>query len=119
MATSGRKVAILVFMIFLSLLGLIYTKAMGNAEDSWIYNLGKAPRAEEVFKILMDIAQYMQEEAEQKETDLVSNLDPWLRAGVTLFINFHEENTRIVSNFSLQCFDLSVKQMMLGELLCV
>ena len=75
---SLLQVLILLFMILLSLVGLIYTKAMGNPDDSCFFNLGMAPDAREVFKILMDIAEYMKEEAEEKENDLVSNLDPRL-----------------------------------------
>ena len=70
-------------------MALMYTKAMGNAEDSCFFNLGKAPDPKEVFKILMDIAEYMEEEAEQKESDLVGNLDPRLSAeSIIIFISF-------------------------------
>ena len=69
------KVLILVFMIVLSLMGLVYSSAMGNHQDSMLYNLGKCPDPKEVFRILMDIAQYLEEEANEKENDLVNNLD--------------------------------------------
>ena len=69
------QVLILVFMIVLSLMGLVYSNAMGNHQDSMLFNLGKAPDPREVFRILMDIAQYLEEEASEKEKELVNNLD--------------------------------------------
>lgn len=72
---SISMVLILVFMIVLSLMGLVYSNAMGNHQDSMLFNLGKAPDPREVFRILMDIAQYVEEEASEKEKELVNNLE--------------------------------------------
>ena len=70
-------------MILLTLGGLIYSKGFGSTEDSVLYNLGTLPEADEILRILLDIAHFLQEEVDNgKGEALVNNLDPRLIRGV-------------------------------------
>jgi len=72
---SCAMVLILVFMIMLSLAGVVYSLAMGNHRDAQIFNLGKGPDPQEVLTILQDIAQYVAEEGNSKSDTMLQLLD--------------------------------------------
>lgn len=72
------QVLILVFMILLSFAGLLYSSAMGNHQDSLLFNLGRVPDPRDIFNILQDIRQYLDEEGDGKDQELIESLEPKL-----------------------------------------
>lgn len=70
-------------MILLTLSGFVYSKGFGSTKDSILYNLGTLPEGEQILRILLDIAEFLQEEIQNgKQDTLVKNLDPRLICGV-------------------------------------
>jgi len=73
---SIAMVLILVFMILLTLSGFVYSKGFGSTKDSILYNLGTLPEGEQILRILLDIAEFLQEEIQNgKQDTLVKNLE--------------------------------------------
>ncbi|CAJ1446152.1 unnamed protein product, partial [Effrenium voratum] len=67
-------VAVLVFMVLLSLSAICHRHALGGQQEFWPLNLGRRPDSNEIFKHLMDVADNVMSLSPERRKDLLDNI---------------------------------------------